>query len=78
MTQTSASFSLHQTGVVNCQRKECDCSNPLVDTFCCPECAFSRGMCLHQETAVVYDDGQSWDHKCQRCTCVVSLYYKEL
>ncbi|XP_072015831.1 protein kinase C-binding protein NELL2-like [Amphiura filiformis] len=57
-------------GVVTCQRKVCDCSNPIVDTFCCPECALTRGMCLHQETAVVYDNGQSWDHKCQHCECV--------
>ncbi|XP_038065408.1 protein kinase C-binding protein NELL2-like [Patiria miniata] len=59
------------SGVVTCRPKACDCSRKMSDAeeYCCPQCR-ATSQCLHQESAtVVYNDGDTWDYRCQKCTC---------
>ncbi|XP_071492518.1 protein kinase C-binding protein NELL2-like [Diadema antillarum] len=58
-----------QSGVVSCQPRECDCSNPELDPVCCPSCLLEIQRCLHQTSAVAYENREWWRHECQDCQC---------
>ncbi|XP_062913743.1 protein kinase C-binding protein NELL2-like [Mobula hypostoma] len=60
-----------QTGLVLCRRMVCDCENPTVDLFCCPECdPRLTSQCLNQKGDVTYKSGETWMQDCQQCHCV--------
>ncbi|XP_048883921.1 protein kinase C-binding protein NELL2-like isoform X1 [Brienomyrus brachyistius] len=60
-----------QTGLVMCRRMVCDCENPTVDLFCCPECdPRLSSQCLHQNGLLAYSTGASWVESCQQCQCL--------
>ncbi|XP_030629828.1 protein kinase C-binding protein NELL2a isoform X2 [Chanos chanos] len=60
-----------QTGQVMCRRMVCDCENPTVDLFCCPECdPRLSSQCLHQNGLLTYSSGDTWVENCQQCQCV--------
>uniref|UniRef100_A0AAY4EA30 Uncharacterized protein n=1 Tax=Denticeps clupeoides TaxID=299321 RepID=A0AAY4EA30_9TELE len=60
-----------QTGLVMCRRMVCDCENPTVDLFCCPECdSRLSSQCLHQNGLLTYSSGDSWVENCQQCQCL--------
>ncbi|XP_059834465.1 protein kinase C-binding protein NELL2-like [Hypanus sabinus] len=60
-----------QTGLVLCRRMVCDCENPTVDLFCCPECdPRLTSQCLNQKGDVTYKSGETWVQDCQQCHCV--------
>uniref|UniRef100_A0A4W3J6G8 Neural EGFL like 2 n=1 Tax=Callorhinchus milii TaxID=7868 RepID=A0A4W3J6G8_CALMI len=60
-----------QKGMVMCRRMVCDCENPTVDLFCCPECdPRLTSQCLSQTGDVKYDSGSTWVQDCQQCRCV--------
>ncbi|XP_064417638.1 protein kinase C-binding protein NELL2 isoform X3 [Latimeria chalumnae] len=60
-----------QTGLVMCRRMVCDCENPTVDLFCCPECdPRLSSQCLHQNGALLYSSGDTWIQNCQQCKCL--------
>lgn len=55
-----------------CRRMVCDCENPTVDLFCCPECdPRLSSQCLHQNGLVTYSSGDTWTENCQQCQCLV-------
>lgn len=57
-----------------CRRMVCDCENPTVDLFCCPECdPRLSSQCLHQNGETLYNSGDTWVQNCQQCRCLVSL-----
>lgn len=57
-----------------CRRMVCDCENPTVDLFCCPECdPRLSSQCLHQSGELSYNSGDSWIQNCQQCRCLVRL-----
>ncbi|CAL8277731.1 unnamed protein product, partial [Gadus morhua 'NCC'] len=59
-----------QTSHVLCRRMVCDCDNPTVDVFCCPECdPRLSGRCLDQSSRLSYSSGDTWLEGCQQCTC---------
>lgn len=63
-----------QSGYVMCRRMVCDCENPTVDLFCCPECdPRLSSQCLHQSGELSYNSGESWIQNCQQCRCLVRL-----
>lgn len=65
---------LLQNGFVMCRRMVCDCENPTVDLFCCPECdPRLSSQCLHQNGETLYNSGDTWVQNCQQCRCLVSL-----
>lgn len=67
-------FLLIQNGFVMCRRMVCDCENPTVDLFCCPECdPRLSSQCLHQNGETLYNSGDTWVQNCQQCRCLVSL-----
>lgn len=67
-------FLLVQNGFVMCRRMVCDCENPTVDLFCCPECdPRLSSQCLHQNGETLYNSGDTWVQNCQQCRCLVSL-----
>ncbi|XP_062403608.1 protein kinase C-binding protein NELL2-like [Sardina pilchardus] len=60
-----------QSGQVMCRRMVCDCENPTVDLFCCPECdPRLSSQCLHQNGLLTYGTGDSWVENCQQCQCL--------
>uniref|UniRef100_A0A452GL04 Protein kinase C-binding protein NELL2 n=1 Tax=Gopherus agassizii TaxID=38772 RepID=A0A452GL04_9SAUR len=60
-----------QSGYVMCRRMVCDCENPTVDLFCCPECDLRlSSQCLHQSGELSYNSGDSWVQNCQQCRCL--------
>uniref|UniRef100_A0A8D0CGK7 Neural EGFL like 2 n=1 Tax=Salvator merianae TaxID=96440 RepID=A0A8D0CGK7_SALMN len=60
-----------QNGYVMCRRMVCDCENPTVDLFCCPECdPRLSSQCLHQSGDIVYNSGDTWVQNCQQCRCL--------
>uniref|UniRef100_A0A8B9ELY0 Neural EGFL like 2 n=1 Tax=Anser cygnoides TaxID=8845 RepID=A0A8B9ELY0_ANSCY len=60
-----------QNGYVMCRRMVCDCENPTVDLFCCPECdPRLSSQCLHQSGELSYNSGDSWIQNCQQCRCL--------
>ncbi|XP_078530399.1 protein kinase C-binding protein NELL2 isoform X1 [Lissotriton helveticus] len=60
-----------QTGLVMCRRMVCDCENPTVDLFCCPECdPRLSSQCLHQSGELTYNSGDTWVQDCQQCRCL--------
>ncbi|MGH0137314.1 UNVERIFIED_CONTAM: hypothetical protein FKN15_069950, partial [Acipenser sinensis] len=60
-----------QSGLVMCRRMVCDCENPTVDLFCCPECdPRLSSQCLHQSGQMVYSSGDTWVQNCQQCQCL--------
>ncbi|RXN35119.1 kinase C-binding NELL2-like protein [Labeo rohita] len=49
----------------------CDCDNPTLDLFCCPECdPRLTSQCLHQNGLLTYASGDTWIDNCQRCQCL--------
>ncbi|XP_053111315.1 protein kinase C-binding protein NELL2 isoform X2 [Hemicordylus capensis] len=60
-----------QSGYVMCRRMVCDCENPTVDLFCCPECdPRLSSQCLHQSGDILYNSGDTWVQNCQQCRCL--------
>ncbi|XP_061085891.1 protein kinase C-binding protein NELL2 [Conger conger] len=60
-----------QSGLVMCRRMVCDCENPTLDLFCCPECdPRLSSQCLHQSGLRAYASGESWVEHCQQCQCL--------
>lgn len=60
-----------QAGLVMCRRMVCDCENPTVDLFCCPECdPRLSSQCLHQSGEISYKSGDTWVQNCQQCRCL--------
>ncbi|XP_074840172.1 protein kinase C-binding protein NELL2 isoform X1 [Carettochelys insculpta] len=60
-----------QSGYVMCRRMVCDCENPTVDLFCCPECdSRLSSQCLHQSGERSYNSGDTWVQNCQQCRCL--------
>lgn len=60
-----------QIGQVMCRRMVCDCENPTVDLFCCPECdPRLSSQCLHQNGLLTYASGDTWTENCQQCQCL--------
>ncbi|XP_008160715.1 protein kinase C-binding protein NELL2 isoform X7 [Chrysemys picta bellii] len=60
-----------QSGYVMCRRMVCDCENPTVDLFCCPECdSRLSSQCLHQSGELSYNSGDTWVQNCQQCRCL--------
>ncbi|MBN3274579.1 NEL protein, partial [Polyodon spathula] len=60
-----------QSGLVMCRRMVCDCENPTVDLFCCPECdPRLSSQCLHQSGQMAYSNGDTWVQNCQQCQCL--------
>ncbi|KAF7246448.1 Protein kinase C-binding protein NELL2 [Varanus komodoensis] len=60
-----------QSGYVLCRRMVCDCENPTVDLFCCPECdPRLSSQCLHQNGEILYNSGDTWVQNCQQCRCL--------
>ncbi|XP_018585658.2 protein kinase C-binding protein NELL2-like [Scleropages formosus] len=60
-----------QTGLVLCRRMVCDCDNPTVDLFCCPECDLHlSSQCLHRSTLRTYNSGDTWVDGCRQCQCL--------
>ncbi|POI34314.1 hypothetical protein CIB84_001932, partial [Bambusicola thoracicus] len=67
----SISVFQQQSGYVMCRRMVCDCENPTVDLFCCPECdPRLSSQCLHQSGELSYNSGDSWIQNCQQCRCL--------
>ncbi|XP_064175652.1 protein kinase C-binding protein NELL2-like isoform X3 [Anguilla rostrata] len=60
-----------QSGLVMCRRMVCDCENPTLDQFCCPECDTRlSSQCLHQNGLRAYASGDTWVENCQQCQCL--------
>ncbi|KAI1883418.1 hypothetical protein AGOR_G00231230 [Albula goreensis] len=60
-----------QNGLVMCRRMVCDCENPTLDLFCCPECdPRLSSQCLHQNGLRAYSSGDTWVENCQQCQCM--------
>ncbi|KAM9302405.1 protein kinase C-binding protein NELL1 [Gastrophryne carolinensis] len=58
-------------GKIFCRRTACDCQNPSVDLFCCPECDTRvTSQCLDQNGHKVYHSGDNWTYSCQQCRCL--------
>ncbi|XP_030874950.1 protein kinase C-binding protein NELL1-like [Leptonychotes weddellii] len=58
-------------GKIFCRRTACDCRNPSVDLFCCPECDTRvTSQCLDQNGHKLYRSGDNWTHSCQQCWCL--------
>ncbi|MBZ3891223.1 Protein kinase C-binding protein NELL1 [Sciurus carolinensis] len=62
---------LNMDGKIFCRRTACDCQNPSVDLFCCPECDTRvTSQCLDQNGHKLYRSGDNWTHSCQQCRCL--------
>ncbi|XP_050811261.1 protein kinase C-binding protein NELL1 isoform X7 [Gopherus flavomarginatus] len=60
-----------KNGKIFCRRTACDCQNPSVDLFCCPECDTRvTSQCLDQNGHKVYRSGDNWTYSCQQCHCL--------
>uniref|UniRef100_A0AAR2J8N2 Neural EGFL like 1 n=1 Tax=Pygocentrus nattereri TaxID=42514 RepID=A0AAR2J8N2_PYGNA len=71
LSQDSCSVCTCKDGRVFCRRRECDCDDPAVDLFCCPECDTRQSsQCLHQSGHTLYRSGDSWVYNCQQCRCL--------
>ncbi|XP_053122614.1 protein kinase C-binding protein NELL1 isoform X5 [Hemicordylus capensis] len=58
-------------GKIYCRRTACDCQNPSVDFFCCPECDTRvTSQCLDQNGHKLYRSGDNWTYSCQQCRCL--------
>ncbi|XP_038620449.1 protein kinase C-binding protein NELL1 isoform X5 [Tachyglossus aculeatus] len=58
-------------GKIFCRRTACDCQNPSVDLFCCPECDTRvTSQCLDQNGHKLYRSGDNWTYSCQQCRCL--------
>ncbi|XP_063293926.1 protein kinase C-binding protein NELL1 isoform X2 [Pelobates fuscus] len=58
-------------GKIFCRRTACDCQNPSVDLFCCPECDTRvTSQCLDQDGHKLYHSGDNWTYECQQCRCM--------
>ncbi|XP_063802445.1 protein kinase C-binding protein NELL1 isoform X3 [Pseudophryne corroboree] len=58
-------------GRIFCRRTACDCGNPSVDLFCCPECDTRvTSQCLDQHGRKLYHSGDKWIYSCQQCRCL--------
>ncbi|CAH7459207.1 Nell1 [Phodopus roborovskii] len=58
-------------GKIFCRRTACDCQNPNVDLFCCPECDTRvTSQCLDQSGHKLYRSGDNWTQSCQQCRCL--------
>ncbi|XP_030056570.1 protein kinase C-binding protein NELL1 [Microcaecilia unicolor] len=58
-------------GKIFCRRNACDCQNPNVDLYCCPECdTRATSQCLHQNGHKLYRSGDNWTYSCQQCRCL--------
>ncbi|KAM3919670.1 protein kinase C-binding protein NELL1 isoform 2-T2 [Leptodactylus fuscus] len=58
-------------GKIFCRRTACDCQNPSVDLFCCPECDTRvTSQCLDQSGRKLYHSGDKWTYSCQECRCL--------
>ncbi|XP_069594964.1 protein kinase C-binding protein NELL1 isoform X2 [Ranitomeya imitator] len=58
-------------GKIFCRRTACDCQNPSVDLFCCPECDTRvTSQCLDQNGRKLYHSGDKWMYSCQECRCL--------
>ncbi|KAJ7344565.1 hypothetical protein JRQ81_000515, partial [Phrynocephalus forsythii] len=58
-------------GKIFCRRTTCDCQNPSVDFFCCPECDTRvTSQCLDQNGHKLYRSGDNWTYSCQQCRCL--------
>ncbi|XP_077143310.1 protein kinase C-binding protein NELL1 isoform X2 [Ranitomeya variabilis] len=58
-------------GKIFCRRTACDCQNPSVDLFCCPECDTRvTSQCLDQNGRKLYHSGDKWTYSCQECRCL--------
>lgn len=61
-----------QNGKIFCRRTACNCQNPSVDLFCCPECDTRvTSQCLDQNGHKLYRSGDNWTYSCQQCRCLV-------
>uniref|UniRef100_T1J5F5 Protein kinase C-binding protein NELL2 n=1 Tax=Strigamia maritima TaxID=126957 RepID=T1J5F5_STRMM len=56
-------------GVVNCKRQVCNCTDPLMDLTCCPQCDRST-TCIQQDLSTVVQNGDRWLYQCQICECL--------
>ena len=73
-------------GVVTCEIKSCNCSNPEVPHHCCPQCPQQANVepskCLFLDREGVplinYHHGQKWLSQCQECECMVSILKSNL
>ncbi|KAL6064426.1 hypothetical protein STEG23_020153, partial [Scotinomys teguina] len=64
-----------EDGKIFCRRTACDCQNPNVDLFCCPECDTRvTSQCLDQSGHKLYRSGDNWTHSCQQCRCLVRQF----
>ncbi|KAL7866888.1 hypothetical protein AOLI_G00147020 [Acnodon oligacanthus] len=71
LSQDSCSMCTCKDGRVFCRRRGCDCDDPAVDWFCCPECDTRQSsQCLHQSGHTLYRSGDSWVYNCQQCRCL--------
>ncbi|KAL6468521.1 hypothetical protein MHYP_G00220450 [Metynnis hypsauchen] len=71
LSQDSCSVCTCKDGRVFCRRRQCDCDDPAVDLFCCPECDTRQSsQCLHQSGHTLYRSGDSWVYNCQQCRCL--------
>ncbi|XP_044871810.1 protein kinase C-binding protein NELL1 isoform X6 [Mauremys mutica] len=60
-----------KNGKIFCRRTACDCQNPSVDLFCCPECDTRvTSQCLDQNGHKLYRNGDNWTYSCQQCRCL--------
>ncbi|XP_043404791.1 protein kinase C-binding protein NELL1 isoform X7 [Chelonia mydas] len=60
-----------KNGKIFCRRTACNCQNPSVDLFCCPECDTRvTSQCLDQNGHKLYRSGDNWTYSCQQCRCL--------
>ncbi|XP_048339473.1 protein kinase C-binding protein NELL1 isoform X3 [Sphaerodactylus townsendi] len=71
LKQDRCSVCSCKDGKIFCRRTACDCQNPTVDFFCCPECDTRvTSQCLGQNGHKLYRSGDNWTYSCQQCRCL--------
>ncbi|XP_069078037.1 protein kinase C-binding protein NELL1 isoform X2 [Pleurodeles waltl] len=71
MKEDRCSVCSCKDGKIFCRRTACDCQNPSVDLFCCPECDTRvTSQCLDQNGHTLYRSGDNWKYGCQKCRCL--------
>nr|XP_033784819.1 protein kinase C-binding protein NELL1 isoform X5 [Geotrypetes seraphini] len=71
LTEDRCSVCSCKDGKIFCRRNVCDCQNPGVDLYCCPECdSRATSRCLDQNGHKLYRNGDNWTHSCQQCRCL--------
>ncbi|XP_060118195.1 protein kinase C-binding protein NELL1 isoform X4 [Heteronotia binoei] len=71
LKQDRCSVCSCKDGKIFCRRTTCDCQNPSVDFFCCPECDTRvTSQCLDQNGHKLYRSGDNWTYSCQQCRCL--------